>query len=164
MLHCSCFVTFDALSQPAAFLRVYEKLPSTLIFPWKQVEAITSNLTTWTISCSALTQSLLFLWISAVGFFAREQTGTGSLQHPSPFWQRHAEMLQVHPFPPQRAFLHSEFDITDDSAAALYPPERGPCQEYYSPSKLSSNINPSTFMEEAHKSPKSCYSIATVTF
>lgn len=71
----------------------YGKLPGTLIFPWTQVEAITPNLTTWNVSSSALTQPLLFLWVSAVGFSAREQTGRGSRQQPSPFWQRHAEML-----------------------------------------------------------------------
>lgn len=164
MLHCSCFVTFDALSHPAVLRMVVTgNSPAHWSSPehrWKQ-SLLTSPrgtsplLLLHNLCCFSGYLPLGFLPESRlVGEVANSPLRSGRDM------QRCCKCIPSHPDVPS-------FTVNlapDDSAAALCPPERGARQEHYSPPKLSSNINPATFTEEAHKSPKSCYSVVTVTF
>lgn len=153
-LHCSCFVTFDVSRRSAAFLRVVMINSPAHLSPtesrWKQSLLISPS---GTSSLLFLHSLYCFSGYLQWSFSAHQQNHVGACKHSSLFQQRHRKHS-----PPQPAVLCSEFDITDDSAAALCTLETGALQEYSSSSKLGICSNPSTFMEEACKSSRSCCS------
>lgn len=73
--HIWCLESLSSISEGS-----YNKLPSTLIFHWKQVEAIASHLTKWNIFCSGLTRSFIVSLDTCSWVFCPRAESYGNLQ------------------------------------------------------------------------------------
>lgn len=157
--HIWCLESLSSTSEGS-----YDKLPSTLIFHWKQVEAITSHLTKWNIFCSALTQSFIVSLDTCSWVFCPRAESYGNSQTSfSILAETHRDIVSAtHPNP-------SSFTVNLTSHMTprwhSIPLRQGLCRTTVPLLlKLSVYINPSTFTEEVYKPSRSCYSIAILTF